>query len=539
MRVFSETCTLTRENFEEVSHTLERKLSQTKADRREILSAIMLAEEISSRFFEKEEAPLSLEVQKNLGDISFHLFRAGEAFNPLEESPFPEDDDQDIFRERILRANRSRLSYSRRRGADHVYIQIHAAANRQIRFTLAAMLLGILVGLLLRWLAPESVQNFINSKILLNIRAVFLNALKMMVAPLVFFSVTASLSHMTNTRQLGKAGGRILLSYFLTSLAAAGLGVGLFYLFFHGSVPPLPADLSAAAGGTPMDIDILSLLTGIVPSDLVSPVLQMNMLQVLFVAIIFGIAMSALGEKIASIRRIVIEADLLCVRVVSLIVRFLPLIAFVAVTSLILKVGLSTLSALIYILLGHVLGVLAMMLIYGLMIRLGGRVSPRPFYRKAASFVTVPFTLNSSNACIPFTMDFCTKKLGVSPQLCAFSIPIGSTINMDGGCFSIVFQGLLLAKMYGIAITPGLILTVILTAVLVTVGAPGVAGSAYICLTTIVVTMGLPAELATIVLGIDSLLSMFRITNNVIGDTAVTLAVAASEGQLDRRIYEK
>ena len=110
---------------------------------------------------------------------------------------------------------------------------------------------------------------------------------------------------------------------------------------------------------------------------------------------------------------------------------------------------------------------------------------------------------------------------------------------MDGICFSIVFQGLLLAKMYGIAITPKLMLTTFLTALLLSVGAPGVAGAAFICLTTIVVAIGLPAEAATFVLGIDSLLSMLRISNNVIGDTAVACAVAASEKQLDQTIYQK
>ena len=110
---------------------------------------------------------------------------------------------------------------------------------------------------------------------------------------------------------------------------------------------------------------------------------------------------------------------------------------------------------------------------------------------------------------------------------------------MDGVCFSIVLQGLMLAKMYGVDITPRLLLTTFLTALLLSVGAPGFAGTVFICLTTIVVSLGLPAEAATFVLGIDSLLSMLRISNNVIGDTAVACAVAAWEKQLDPAIYQK
>ena len=103
---------------------------------------------------------------------------------------------------------------------------------------------------------------------------------------------------------------------------------------------------------------------------------------------------------------------------------------------------------------------------------------------------------------------------------------------------SIVFQGLLLAKMSGIAIAPGMIVTVLLTALLLSVGAPGVAGSAFICLTTIVVTLGMPAETATFVLGIDSILTMFRVTHNVIGDIAATTSVAASERSIDSDVYK-
>lgn len=394
-------------------------------------------------------------------------------------------------------------------------------------------------GLACKVLLPEALLAFLSGGILSNIRTIFLNALKMMIAPLIFFSILSSISSMGGTSEVGRSGVRVLLFYLFTSVIACLVGVGLFYLFFGGSTPALPLEWNTDGAVEATSVDIISLLTGIVPSDLVSPVLNMNVLQMLFVSLLFGIVLNGLGDHTPTLIRIVNEGNIFCIRVVSIIVRFLPLIAFTSMATLVINVGLASLKTLGIILIGHILGLVAMMLVYGMILAITGHVSPLPFWRKALGFMTVPLSLASSNACIPFSLSFCENKLGVPKKIASFAIPIGSTINMDGGCFSIVFIGLLLAKMYGVVITPSLLLATVLTSVLLTIGAPGVAGSAFICLTTLVVSLGCPAELATFVLGIDSLLSMVRISNNVIGDTAAACSVAAMEKQLDLTIYSE
>lgn len=246
--------------------------------------------------------------------------------------------------------------------------------------------------------------------------------------------------------------------------------------------------------------------------------------------------MILLRDQLGTVRQFAAEMNQLYSKIVNMIVRFLPVAAFASMASLIIKVGGETVLTLGLILLGHILGLLVMTIIYGLMISLTGKISPLPFWRKVPHYMLVPFSLCSSNACIPLSMDFCVNKMGVSPELSSFSIPIGSTINMDGGCMSTVFQSLLLAKM-SVSIKPGMIVLVIVTSILLTAGAPGVAGTAFICLTTVVVSLGMPAETTTIVLRIDSLITMFRVTHNVVGDIAATTAVAASENILDREVY--
>ena len=517
---------------------LEQTLDSTQAEHAETVTALLLAEELVPRMLHEPAQQAFITVSEFFGDVTLQIVQFGGAMNPLEDSPFPEDDEQDQYRSQILSAYRSRMSYTRRNRRNIVSVAVHTAANKQVRYTLLAMVLGIAVGLLMKSLLPASAVDFINSNILVNIRSMFLNALKMMIAPLVFFSVVSSLAGLGSLSSVGRSGGKIMVFYFITSLMAAMVGLGLFWLFFRGQVPQLIlGDTANAVEAT--EVDMILLLKNIIPSDLVSPILKMDMLQVLFVSILFGAALGIMQDSLGTVKQFALEMNQLCTKVVNMIVRFLPLIAFVSMTSLIIKVGGSTMLTLGMILLGHILGVVVTTLLYGLMITLMGRVAPMPFWRKVVRYMPIPFSLSSSNACIPLTLDFCEKKMGISPSLASFSIPIGSTINMDGVCMSIVFQGLLLAKMSGLTITPGMVVTVVLTALLLSVGAPGVAGSAFICLTTIVVTLGMPAEAATFVLGIDSILTMFRFTHNVTGDIAATTAVAASDQQMNRTVYHE
>ena len=533
------TIELNQNNLSEAAASLETALTAAGADRRECMNALLLAEELFARMAAEPGMTVHADVQRRWGNITLRLSCEGDQLNPIVASPFPEGDEQDGFRTKLLHANREKLGYARKGKRNVVSVSVHSAANQQIKFTLAAMLLGIGIGLVCKALLPGDLLTALNANVLVNIRTVFLNALKMMIAPLVFFSVTSSLSGMGDVSEIGRAGSRVLALYLFTSLLACFVGTGLFYLFFGGDVPQIPLELNAARAVEATKVDLVSVLIGIVPSEMVSPIQKMDVLQILFVSIFFGVVLSVLGDRTPTLKQLTDEANTFCTKAVSMIVRFLPLIAFVSMFSLVIKVGLNTLYALGLVLLGHVLGVAAMLVVYSVLLVLVGHISPLPFLRKGIRFMSIPFSLAGSNACIPFTLEFCTDKLGISKKLAAFSIPIGSTVNMDGICFSIVFQGLMLAKMYGVAITPRLLLTTFLTALLLSVGAPGVAGAAFICLTTIVVSLGLPAEAATFVLGIDSLLSMLRISNNVIGDTAVACAVAASEKQLDNAIYQK
>lgn len=178
-----------------------------------------------------------------------------------------------------------------------------------------------------------------------------------------------------------------------------------------------------------------------------------------------------------------------------------------------------------------------MICVYTLLVMFVGKLKPLPFLRKLLGFVLMLASMGSSTATMPFTMKFCADKIGVSPGLASFSIPLGATVNMDGSCFYFPIFTVMAAKMYGIEITPDFFISLFIAIIAFSIGAPGVHGGVFICLTSILQSFGMPPEAAAFALGVEPLVSLFRMTVNVIGDIAATTALASREKLLDMKIY--
>ena len=207
--------------------------------------------------------------------------------------------------------------------------------------------------------------------------------------------------------------------------------------------------------------------------------------------------------------------------------------------SLIFHIGLDSVIILGKLILGQLFGSFLMIFVYLTIIFLVGKINPLPFLKKIPQFIPIPLSTSSSNATMPFTMKFCTEKMGISPKLSSFSIPIGATVNMDGGCFYLSIASIMLARMHGIELNFEILTTIFVTVVALSIGAPGVPGGAFVCLASIVLALGLPTDATAIILGIDPICSMMRATLNSVGDIAVSTALAKNENLFDEQIYLK
>ena len=458
-----------------------------------------------------------VKVRKRFGDISLRLETKGDEYNPLQMLEEWNEDDPDYERTVFLKSKKEQLSYAHKNGLNIVTVRVHEAGNKQIRYTLFAMVLGILAG-----------------AVLTSIRTMFLNSLNMMIAPVVFFSIIAGLTSISNASDIGRIGGKLVGTYLCTTVIATILSITIGLFMFHGGVPQM-GTISGSGGG--VSVSLLDMIVKVVPENLIAPIVNRDMLQVIFVSVLFGVTINMLGETAQLLKDFTETANTFCLRVITLLAQFIPLIAFLSMMALMFTVGVDSLWLLGKVLIGQFIGSVAMICVYSVVMVLMGKISPVPFLKKIGSFVPVAISMGSSSAAMPFTMNFCTEKMGVSPRLSSFSIPLGATVNMDGGCFYFSIQAILLAKMYGVEMTPAFVWALFVTVVALSIGAPGVPGGSFVCLTSIIVSFGVPVEAAAIVLGIDPLTSMFRTTINTIGDIAVTTALSKNEGMMDEAVY--
>ncbi len=374
------------------------------------------------------------------------------------------------------------------------------------------------------------------------IKTMFLNALKMVVVPVVFFSILSCVSQFTNLSDFGKTGGKVMGFYMFTTVIAIAVGAGAFLLLQPGSGGGVQAALQAAqpvAGAEEVNISILDTIVNIVPSNIVQPFLDADMLQIIFIAILCGVAVGMIGDYSRPLKDFFEGCNTLFLKVTTIIVGFIPVAVFCSICSLVMLTGGDTLVSLLYFMAAVLLGMAAMMTVYCLLILVVGRLNPLTFLRKYAPGMLTSFSLGSSNAAMPYNMQLCRNALGISPKVYSFSIPLGATVNMDGSCVYLVVGALFLAQLYGVSLTGADLAALFFSVFVLSVGAPGIPGAGLVCLSVLLVQIGVPVEAAGLMMGIDSIVGMFRTASNTTGDVAISLVVAKLENLVDLEVYNR
>ena len=530
---------LTIKTFSEVTEKIHDEIIKTKATKKEVMTADLLLEETFMRITENSGVPqIRVLLRKKFGSLSLQLEYGGKEYNPLVELNEYSEDDEDYFRTVILKSYRSKMSFSHYSQKNIVTIQFHDASNKQIYYTLFGMFAGVIFGLILKSIDAPEITAFFDETLAKSFRTMFLNALNMMIAPVIFFSVISGVTSITNAAEVGRIGGKLMGIYTVTTLFASALSVGIGYLLFSDEVPQIGTIENSAAAQS-QSISVLSMIVGLIPKNLVNPIVNGEMLQIIFVAIFFGICINGLGSKVKILNDFIEAMNSFCLNSIRLIVKVIPVIAFFAMMSLIINIGLDSVLLLGKLIFGQLGGSFLMVGVYASLLIFLGKISPIPFLKKIGGFIAIPLSTSSSNATMPFTMNFCTNKMGIAPKLSSFSIPIGATVNMDGGCLYLSIASIMLARMYGIELTPDILFTVFVTVVALSVGAPGVPGGAFVCLASIVMALGIPSDATAIILGIDPICSMMRTALNCTGDIAASTALACSENLIEKNIYLK
>ena len=434
----------------------------------------------------------------------------------------------------ILNSRWRNLKYKYKDGCNIIQLTV-ARPTRSLVLTLGALITAVLAGILLSAFAPGTFNSALDENFLTPVKNMYMNALKMIAAPVVFFSIVVCFSKQSNPLGLGRIGAKILGLYMLTTIIATGVGIGVFHIFRPGDSSAAAAALSKDISGIISKVENISfrnMITDIVPDNFLKPFLESNMMQLLFLAVITGLAVGLIGDYSTRLSSFLEGCSELFLKIVSIVMHVTPLAVFCSILSLVLKTGPELILSILSMLGTFLAGLAAMIIVYSLIMVLAG-INPLVFFKRYIPYMVQVFAIASSNASISLNMEACKKDLGIDSKIYSLSIPIGATINMDGTCVLLAVQTLMLAQIYGVTVPAGALITLAVSIILMSVGAPGVPGAGVVILSMLLSLIGVPVEGVTLVMGVGPLIGMFISMTNCLGDVAVTTVVAKSENMVD------
>ena len=362
-----------------------------------------------------------------------------------------------------------------------------------------ALVLAIIAGMLLQDhadFANEYIKPF---------GTIFLNLVKFIVGPIVLFSIMSGVVSLSDVRKVGSIGGTTVIYYFCTTAVATAIGL-LFANIFKKYYPVLSTSsltYEAPEASKPMDVVI-----GIFPSNFLAPIAESNMLQVIVMALLIGFAIILLGEKAEATIEGLERWNSIFMKVMEMILELSPIGVFCLLCPVIASNGPKVIGSLAMVLLTAYIGYLIhAVCVYSMTVKVLGGVSPLEFFKKMLPAILF-------------------EKLGASREVASFVLPLGATINMDG---TAIYQGvcaIFIASCYGIDLTLGQMVTIVLTATLASVGTAGVPGAGMIMLAMVLTSVGLPIDGIALVAGVDRIFDMGRTTLNITGDASCAIIVS-------------
>ncbi len=401
------------------------------------------------------------------------------------------------------------------------------------------MVLGIIVGLGINLGGLNAAGSFINEFVVNGffhvVGKMFVNALKMLVVPLVLFSLICGVCGIGDVKLLGRIGTKSFALYMLTTAVAIATAILIAATIGIGK----GMNATTTTEFTGKDAPPLSqVLIDIIPTNPISAMAQGEMLSIIFFAILLGVSLLMVGKKARPVVDLVEMLNEVMMKMVSIIMAIAPYAVFCLIAKAMANLGMELLGQLI----GYVVVLIGILLLHlfvtlQLVLKIFSGLSPITFLKKIRNAQVFAFSTSSSNATIPVTLRTVTERMGVNNSVASFTVPFGATINMDGTAIMQGVATVFIANVYNVDLGMSGYLTVIIMSVLASIGTAGVPGVGLIMLSMVFAQVGLPMEGIGLILGVDRLLDMVRTAVNVSGDAVVSTVVAKSEGKLDVDVY--
>ncbi len=387
-----------------------------------------------------------------------------------------------------------------------------------------ALILAIIVGIAFTSHAEIAV------KYIKPFGTIFLNLIKWIVCPLVFFSIMAGVISMKDIRKIGSVGVKTVVYYLCTTAFAISIGL-CFASLFKSFFPALQtSDLTYKAAAK---VSFMDTFVGLFPSNFLKPFLDANMLQIIIAALIIGFALLLIsnGKADNDVKDFSAVETLndIFLKVMEMIVSLSPIGVFCLLCPVVAENGPAVLGSLAKVLLvAYIAYVFHMLLVYSLSVKFAANLNPVKFFKGMSPAMIFAFSSASSVGTLPINKD-CAEKLGADRDITSFVLPLGATINMDG---TAIYQGvcsIFIASCFGISLTFSQLLVIVLTATLASIGTAGVPGAGMVMLAMVLQAVGLPVEGIALVAGVDRIFDMGRTVVNITGDASCAVVVSAME----------
>jgi len=400
-----------------------------------------------------------------------------------------------------------------------------------------AMMAGVLLGLWVHYSgSPAQVDTF--SSIMGVITDVFLRMIKMIIAPLVFSTLVVGIAKLGDIRAVGRIGGKALLWFLCASLLSLLLGLIIMNALSLGSDLNLPIPSSGAASGiATTTVTFKSFITNVIPRSIFEALAGNEVLQIVVFAVFFGIATASIGEKGKVVINALDAVSLIILRVTGYVMYFAPVAALAAISAVMAVKGPELLVTYGKLIFSFYLSILGLWLILLLMasIFIGRRVIGLAFTIK--DMILLAFSTASSEAAFP-RLIVELENFGCPPKIVSFVLPLGYSFNLDGSMLYMTFASLFIAQAYGVPLTFGQEISMLLVLMLTSKGIAGVPRAALVVIAGTLSLYNIPQEGLLLLLGVDQVFDMARSATNVLGNSLAAVLVSKWEGELEEAAME-
>ncbi|MCZ6566219.1 MAG: dicarboxylate/amino acid:cation symporter [Gammaproteobacteria bacterium] len=408
---------------------------------------------------------------------------------------------------------------------------------------LIALLLAVLVGLAV---SPDTSLFGISLLSIFDfVGKLFLNALKMIIVPLIVSSIIVGVSGLGSSDAFGRLGTKTLLYYVVTSTLAILIGITVVNIIQPGIVDGVPAKEILGLSADTSDVitkvegrsasDVVGIFLRMIPTNIIRAAAEGQMLGLIFFSLLFGFFMTRIKQQTSQLLQSFWQGvfDVMML-ITDLVMKFAPIGVFALVAKVVTISGIEVFKPLLTFFFTVLIALLIhIAVVMPLLLRFIGGVSPIKHYQAMAPALLTAFSTASSSATLPVTMDCVEDRAGVSNRVTSFVLPLGSTVNMDGTALYECVAAIFIAQAYGLDLTIATQFSIVVLALMTSIGVAGIPSASLVAIAIILAAIGLPAEGIGLILAVDRVLDMCRTSVNVFSDSCGAVIIGRTEGERD------